>query len=61
MNEDYRPQKPPRSTLTVDMKHTEDLQEPDASDGRGGEHLTIGAHGQDDDGRRHHDQVWIII
>lgn len=57
MDEDYRSQEPPGPALAVDVKHPEDLQEPDPSDGRGGEHLTVGADGEDDDRRRHDDQV----
>ena len=57
MDEDNRSQEPPGPALAVDVKHPEDLQEPDPSDGRGGEHLTVGADGEDDDRRRHDDQV----
>lgn len=31
MNKDYRPQQPPRSSLTVHMQHTQDLEKTDAS------------------------------
>ncbi len=55
---DYWSQQPPRSSLSVYMEHSQDLQEPDAPDGGRGEHLAIGAHAQHDDGRSHNYQVW---
>ena len=56
--EDDRPQQPPRPSLPVHVEHAQDLEEPDSPDGGGGEHLAVGAHGEDHDGGQNHDEIW---
>ena len=57
VDEDDRAEEPPGAALPVDVEHAQDLEEADAADGRGGEHLPVRTHGQHHDRRRHHDQV----
>lgn len=47
VNEDDRAQESPGTALSVHVQHAQDLQEPDASDGRGGNHLTVVANDED--------------
>jgi hypothetical protein len=44
MYENHRTQEPPRAALAIDVKHPQDLQEPDASDGGSGKDLAIASH-----------------
>jgi len=44
MYENHRAQEPPRAALAIDVKHPQDLQESDASDGGSGKDLAIASH-----------------
>ena len=52
-----RAEQAPRAALPVHVQHAQDLQEADAADGRGGEHLAIGADREHHDAGHHHDQI----
>lgn len=55
MNEHDGAEKSPCATLSIDMKHSQNLQKADAPYGGSGEHLTIASHWQHHHGRDHHD------
>ncbi len=57
MDEHDRSQESPCPSLPVHVEHPQDLQEPDAPDGGGGENLAVGAHRKDHDGGGDHDQI----
>lgn len=57
VNEDNGAEQAPRAALSVHVQHAQDLQEADAADGRGGEHLAVGPGRQHHYRRHHHDQI----
>ena len=54
MNENDGSEESPGATLAIHVKHAQNLQEPDAPDGRCGEHLSVAAQCQDHHGRHDH-------